>query len=159
MPKKTLIKATQKPLGPVVTYGWERVNRHMVLEHVGFSVHDPFETADWYVRNLGFTAVRRGGAPGDVAATVFIRSPNGTVLELIRSPEIPPLSAVTVHPEQLHIAFFTTDPDGDCSRLTEAGAALVSQRTLQPSGDRLLLLHDPWGNSIQLSARAGGPVA
>jgi hypothetical protein len=69
-------------------------------------------------------------------------------------PGIRPLKEELSHPLQLHLALRSDDPDSDLAYLVKQGAEFVEECPLKRPGDRLLLLRDPWGNSLQLVQRA-----
>jgi glyoxylase I family protein len=124
----------------------------LYIEHIGISVSNPLEMADWYVKNLGFTAVRKIHK-GEKADSVFIAdSASKTVLELVCEPGLEPVGRLISNPSQLHLAFYSDDPQADCEKLVSAGASFESETKAAP-GDTLLYLRDPWGNIIQLVKR------
>ena len=56
-----------------------------MIEHIGLCVENPYDMADWYVKNLGFHILKKGGNNDD--GVVFIEdSKNNTVLELYNLP-------------------------------------------------------------------------
>jgi catechol 2,3-dioxygenase-like lactoylglutathione lyase family enzyme len=121
------------------------------LEHVALNVADPRAMADWYVAHLGMRVVRQVEGPPH---TRFIADASGaTVVELYenRAARIP--DYLRMDPLELHLAFDSQDPDGDCAALVLAGATALTDDVL-PDGSRLLMLRDPWGLALQLCARA-----
>lgn len=125
------------------------------IEHIGIVVRKPQEIAEWYQRVLGFEIIF---SAGDAAkATVFVRDAAGKcVLELINAPGLDALCDLQNDPTQLHIAFLSSDPEADADRLVREGAARIGATIVTPAGDTLLLLKDPWGNTLQLAKRAPG---
>lgn len=122
------------------------------LEHFALNVHDPVALSDWWCLNLGFVLARRG--PGPVFTT-FLRDPGtGVMVEIYRQTATIPDYA-SLDPLTLHIAFATEDAGADKARLTAAGAACLSDATLD-DGTRLLMLRDPFGICIQFCQRAPG---
>lgn len=124
----------------------------MRLEHVAIQVPDPAAMADWYVEHLGCSVARQAGEPSFAR---FLKDGSGaSMIEIYRSP----LAAVPdyhrVHPQVLHLAFYSEDPAADRDRLAAAGATLVDDVTTSPAGDRLVMLRDPWGVPLQLVRRA-----
>ena len=125
----------------------------MKLEHVAFNVTDPVAVAAWYCTHLGLTVAKHVPEP---VQTHFLHDGSTSVLEFYSNPagRIPDYFAQD--PLQLHVAFITTDPEGDIKRLVGAGATLVSDSTA-PDGTRLVMLRDPWGLAVQL-CRRGAPL-
>ena len=124
----------------------------MYIEHIGISVVNPLEMADWYVKNLGFTILRKIHK-GDKADAVFIAdSLSNSVIELLCEPGLEQVGNLISNPSQLHFAFFCDDPKSDCDRLVGVGARFDSETKSAP-GDILLMLRDPWNNVIQLVKR------
>jgi len=125
------------------------------IEHVGVLVTDPVGMARWYESALGFEV--RVAAEGTDKAVAFLADCTGNVvLEFGRVPGGEPLVQHTTQPLQFHIAFESEDPDEDAKRLIEHGASFIEVCTVRCAGDRVLLLRDPWGHTIQLVRRAKG---
>ena len=126
----------------------------MNCEHVGLNVAAPLAAADWYVRHLGLTIVRRMAQP---PFTVFLADSDGTMLlEFYCNPpdQVPPYAAM--NPLLLHLAFVSADPAQDKDRLIRAGATFVEDLYLA-DGTCLVMLRDPWGLALQL-CRRGVPL-
>lgn len=129
----------------------------LTIEHIGIAVRKPQEIAKWYERVLGFEAVFKDGT--DDKGVAFIRDAAGKcVLEIMTAPGLDSLCDRQNDPTQLHIAFLSSDPDADAARLVKEGATPVGAPIHTPAGDTLLLLKDPWGNTLQLVKRAPGRV-
>lgn len=125
----------------------------MKLEHFALNVHDPVAVCDWWCRHLGFRLARRGPAP---AFTSFLRDPEtGVMVELYSQSAATIPDYAALDPLTLHLAFATNDAGADKARLTAAGAACLSDATLD-DGTRLLMLRDPFGICIQFCQRAPG---
>lgn len=123
------------------------------IEHIGLCVSDPVAMAEWYQRVLGFNIVFSGA--DQEKAVAFVTDGSGhCMLELGRLPGIVPLHEVQTHPLQLHIALASDNPRQDADYLIANGATFVEEATFKRPGDELLLLRDPWGNSLQLAKRA-----
>lgn len=125
----------------------------MLFEHIGISVADPLEMADWYEKNLGFTVKRRvHKGPGMDA--VFIQDESGKILlEILSLPGEKTTAQLVTLPAKLHYAFLSDDPYAESDRLQKAGAVFVSKGPAE-NGEILLFLKDPWDNYIQLVKRA-----
>lgn len=123
----------------------------MQLEHFALNVADPVGMADWYVKNMGMTVVRKSDA---AAKTHFIMDSAGHVmLEIYNNPpeEVP--AYAQMNPLLIHVAFVSADPVGDKDRLLAAGATFVEEINMA-DGSHLFMLRDPWGLAIQLCKRA-----
>ncbi|MCX6132449.1 MAG: VOC family protein [Ignavibacteriales bacterium] len=120
-------------------------------EHIAFNVSDPVAVAKWYCDNLGMKIVRRSPPP---ATTHFIADSAGTMtLELYRNEKAPIPDYATISHVSLHLAFAVDDVDEIRSRLLAARAAIAEDLVTTPSGDRILMLRDPWGLPIQFTVR------
>jgi len=130
----------------------ERVaqNNRMTLEHFALQVPEPVAMADWYVKHLGCTVVRSGGAP---AHGRFL-SMGGVLFEIYRNPvvAVPDYAAVDVL--QLHLAFSSADLAADRDRLVKAGARVIDDVNTTPAGDQIMMLRDPWNVPLQFVKRA-----
>lgn len=124
----------------------------MRIEHLAFNVKDPRAVAAWYRDHLGMTIARQ---LDDAAVTTFLAAETGHVLlEIYNNPA----DAVPNYAEMdfllLHIAFECHDVAGESQRLIAAGATVADPLKTIPSGDRMIMLRDPWGLAIQLVQRA-----
>ena len=125
----------------------------MKIEHIGLSVSKPISMANWYVEHLGFIIRRQDG--NDQKGLAFISDPEQeTMLELFDNNVTPPLGSYHLSPAAVHIAITSQDPDADMQRLIKAGAVYIEGDSKKATGDVLVLLRDPWGNTIQLARRA-----
>ena len=109
--------------------------------------------ANWYVKHLGFTIRVIQGS--DENGMAFISDPaQDVMLELFRNNVTPPITWEAMAPLTLHFALKSDDPLADATRLVEGGATFLERNTITPNpGDILILLRDPWGNTIQLAKR------
>jgi len=124
----------------------------MKIEHFGLIVPQPLSMARWYEEHLGFQIKRSGG--DDTEGVAFVADSSGQVmLELFARRDTPPLDFPALAPLQVHIAMLSDDPVADCDRLQEVGAVMLEDNLGRGSGDRLILLRDPWGVVIQLVKR------
>ena len=122
----------------------------MRLEHCALQVPDPVPMADWYVKHLGCTVARSGGAPNHAR---FIQA-GPVLIEIYQSTSAPTPDYHAMHPAQLHLAFVSENLKADRDRLVGAGAKIVDDYFTNPAGDELLMLRDPWGIGLQLVKRA-----
>jgi catechol 2,3-dioxygenase-like lactoylglutathione lyase family enzyme len=128
----------------------------MRIEHAAFNVADPPAMADWYCLHLGFELARKSDGS---AQARFLRDPeSGVMLEIYRNPPEQVPDYAGMDPLLLHLAFATNDMTADIARLTNAGAALVSDQPLD-GGGRVAMLRDPWGFCLQLCHRPPGYFA
>ena len=108
--------------------------------------------ADWYVRHLGCSVARSGGAP---AHGRFLLDDKKTVmLEIYCNPRASIPDYTKIDALLLHLAFLTKDPVADRDRLVKAGATVVDDLSTTEAGDQILMLRDPWGVALQLVQRA-----
>jgi hypothetical protein len=75
------------------------------------------------------------------------------MLELGKIPDVLPLTKGLSHHLQLHIALRSVDPDKDADYLVSKGATFIEKCPIQRPGENLIVLSDPWGNTIQLVKR------
>ncbi len=123
----------------------------MKIEHIAFNVAEPQALVSWYCEHLGMTIAR---SLGDAAQTHFLADSSGEMMvEIYNNPPDDVPDYHRMHPLQLHLAFVSTDPQGDLKRLEAAGATLVDDLHL-PDGSNLVMMKDPWGFSLQLCCRA-----
>ena len=130
----------------------ERVaqNNGMKLEHFALQVPDPVAMADWYVKHLGCTIARTGGAP---AHGRFL-SLGGVLFEIYHNPVVAVPDYKTIDVLQLHLAFLSENLPADRDRLVKAGARLVDDVSTTPAGDEIMMLRDPWHVPMQFVKRA-----
>lgn len=128
----------------------------MKMEHIGMQVEDPVAMCDWYCRHLGFRTLRKQDA---MPFTMFLADSAGSMmLEIHRHEEVPiPIPDYrAMDPLVLHLAFDVGDEaiEAAAKRLIAAGATEAKGLTTTAAGDKLLMLRDPWGTSVQLAKRA-----
>jgi len=122
------------------------------LEHVAINVEDPVEMAKWYCENLGMKIVRKGPPPVNMH---FISDAGGNMmLEIYHNPPDAVPNYRSMDPLSLHIAFMVDDVEKTRRRLVAAGATIATDITITDSGDKLVMLRDPWGVPIQFLKRA-----
>lgn len=127
--------------------------KRFYVEHIGISVESPGEMAGWYRDALGFDIML---SAGDEENEVAFIGDGGVMLELGRLRDIPSLSSRINHPLQFHIALRSDDPHRDARYLESKGATFIEECDIRLPGDLLVILKDPWGNTIQLSKRSAG---
>jgi len=127
------------------------------IEHIGLSVKDPIEMAKCYEQDLGF--VTPFSAQDGEKAVAFIEDGSGkTVLELGKIPDVPALAEDICHHLELHIALKSDDPARDAEFLEANGAKFIEECPIRLPGDDLIVMRDPWGNTLQLAKRGRGPA-
>ena len=122
----------------------------MRLEHCALQVAAPIALADWYVKHLGVTVARSGGAPNHAR---FLQA-GPVLIEIYQSTSAPTPDYPAMHPAQLHLAFVSENLRADRDRLVAAGATIAEDFFTNAAGDELVMLRDPWGVGLQLVRRA-----
>lgn len=122
------------------------------IEHIGIIVTEPVKMANWYRDVLGFNI--KFSAQDHEKAVAFLTDSNDHVmLEFGKVPNVPPLVDKTDHHLQLHIALKSEDPEKEAEYLVSMGATFIEKSPVTLPGDHLIVLRDPWGNTIQLAKR------
>lgn len=122
------------------------------IEHIGICVEKPIEMAKWYQETLGFNI--KFSAQDEEKGVAFLTDGSDKVmLELGRIPNVLPLTKGMSHHLQLHIALKSEDPDKEAEYLVSRGAAFIEKCPIKRPGENLIVLSDPWGNTIQLVKR------
>ena len=124
----------------------------MKIEHFGIACSNPVEIGKWYSTNFNFE-ILISGDDGCKGVTFLKSNENGETIEFFKLPEVQALSETLVHHLQFHIAFESDDPIKKSKELVEVGAEFVEECPNKMSGDFLVVLHDPWRNTIQLVSR------
>ena len=118
------------------------------IEHTAIASSDPRKLARWYVDHLGF--VINWQPPN--SSTVFVKAPNGSMLELIEA-NTPLAGAPAMRdPGLRHLAILVTDFDATYRRLEAAGVRfLTAPETVH--GNSLAFFTDCDGNILHLLHR------
>lgn len=124
----------------------------MQIEHFAYMVADPISVAAWYVRHLGWQ-VRRSEDKSPY--THFLADSSGQIMvEIYNNPAAMVPDYWAMKPLILHIGLACgADLNEVRERLLTAGATAAGDTIVTPLGDRLAMLRDPWGLSIQLCNR------
>ena len=126
--------------------------KNFEIEHIGIAVENPIEMANWYRETLGFNI--KFSAEDEEKGVAFLTDCTDKVmLELGKIPNVSPLADRLNHHLQLHIALKSEDPDKDAEYLVSKGAAFIEKCPIRRTGENLIVLSDPWGNTIQLVKR------
>ena len=129
-----------------------RIGAGMKLEHLALQVPDPVAMAEWYVVHLHCAVARSGGEPAH--ARFLITADGAVLLEIYRNPKAVVPDYNSLQPLVMHLAFLSDDVRHDQERLVKAGALLIEDFSINPAGDHLAMLRDPWGIPLQLVKRA-----
>jgi glyoxylase I family protein len=122
------------------------------IEHIGICVEKPIEMANWYHEVLGFNI--KFSAEDEEKAVAFLTDGSDRVmLELGKVPGALPLTRGMSYHLQLHIALKSDDPDKEAEILVSKGATFIEKCPIKRLGENLVVLSDPWGNTIQLVKR------
>jgi glyoxylase I family protein len=123
----------------------------MKLEHAAINVEDVKAAAQWWVEHLGMKIIRAGETPPYMT---FIGDGQGSMLELYSNKDVPLPDYASMHPGNLHFAFYVEGSiEEKRDQLVAAGATLIGDITTTPAGDKLLFLRDPWNVPLQLVKR------
>jgi len=115
------------------------------LEHAAIASPDPEKLAQWYVDHLGFCINYR------YAGNVFVKAPNGMVLEIIPS-EGERAPQTMKDPCLRHLAIVVDDFDAACEALRAKGIRFLSEG-IKVNGNRLIFFSDADGNLLHLIYR------
>jgi catechol-2,3-dioxygenase len=122
------------------------------IEHIGISVEKPIEMANWYQETLGFN-IKFSAEDEEKGVAFLTDGSDKAMLEFGKIPNVSPLTEGLSHHLQLHIALRSEDPDKDAEYLVSKGATFIEKCPLRRPGENLIVLSDPWGNTIQLVKR------
>ena len=115
------------------------------LEHTAIASPDPRRLAQWYVEQLGFVINYDSGR------TVFVKAPNGSMLEIITS-EGDRAAQGLKSPGLRHLALAVDDFETTYSRLRSAGVSFAGEPT-DSKGVKVVFFTDPDGNFLHLIQR------
>lgn len=123
------------------------------IEHIGIAVEKPIEMAKWYQEVLGFN-IKFSAEDEEKGVAFLTDSSDKVMLELGKVPNVLPLTSRINHHLQLHIALKSVDPDREAEYLVSKGATFIEKCPIKRPGENLIVLSDPWGNTIQLVKRS-----
>ena len=121
----------------------------MKIEHFALQVPEPAAMGDWYVKHLGATIARAGGAPQHGR---FLKV-GGALFEIYNNPAVTMPDYSKTEVMQLHLAFSSENLPADRERLVKAGARVVEDIYSTDAGDEIMMLRDPWNLPIQFVKR------
>jgi glyoxylase I family protein len=116
------------------------------IEHTAIASLDPEALASWYEKNLGFPICHR------YAGNVFVKAPDGTMLEIIPSEGGPPLEAGYKTPGIRHLAFSVDVFATAVEDLRIKGIEI--ENFVEAEGNQLAFFRDPEGNICHIIHRA-----
>ncbi len=122
----------------------------MKLEHVAINVPDAQEFVKFFADNLGMRVVMSNTTSPFMH---FIADEEGSMLEIYSNPTVPMPDYTAMHPTNLHLAFSSSDIEGDRTRLLAAGAEAFGEITATPAGDKLAFFRGPQSVPFQLVQR------
>ena len=114
------------------------------MEHTAIATPDPESLAQWYEKTLNFRINHRYGG------NVFVKAPDGTMLEFIPSVGDPVKTEVKT-PGIRHLAIATDNFDADEKELEGKGIEIWDR--VNAGGNRLAFFSDPEGNILHLIHR------
>lgn len=123
----------------------------MKLEHIALNVPEPEKMADWYQAHLGLRLAKI--TPTPTFQAYFLVDDETTLLEFYRNPIAEPLEFASIHPANLHVAFYADDLEKTVESLVSAGATPLGGKTSFPSGVAYHYVRDPWGLALQIINR------
>jgi len=115
------------------------------LEHTAIASPNPEKLAQWYVDHLDFRINYRYGG------NVFVKAPNGTMLEIIPS-EGERAPQAMKDPGIRHLAIEVEDFDAAYQHLRTKGVPFVTE-PVNNQGNRLVFFTDSEGNYLHLLQR------
>ena len=118
------------------------------IEHTAIASPDPMKLARWYVDHLGF--VINWQPPN--TSTVFVKAPDGAMLELIESATALPGVPAMREPGLRHLAIMVSDFDAMYRRLESAGVKFLTAPE-KVHGNSLAFFTDCDGNILHLLHR------
>lgn len=123
----------------------------MKLEHIALNVPEPEKMADWYQTHLGMRLAKITPTPTFTA--YFLVDDETSLLEFYRNPITEPLDFASLHPANLHVAFYADDLEKTVESLVAAGATPLGEKISFPSGVAYYYVRDPWGLALQIINR------
>ena len=118
------------------------------IEHTAIASTDPERLAQWYAETLGFRINYR---PQN-SRTVFVKSEDGSMLEIIEAGRRADGAVRMNDPGLRHLALTVDDFEGACQALRARGVALLTEPATH-NGNSLVFFTDPDGNILHLLHR------
>jgi glyoxylase I family protein len=118
------------------------------IEHVAIASTDPERLAQWYVDVLGFRINYRSAN----SRTVFVKSPDGSMIEIIEASHAAGGEVQFKDPGLRHLALTVGDFDAALQSLTADGVRFLGE-PIRQGGNSLVFFADPDGNILHLLHR------
>jgi catechol 2,3-dioxygenase-like lactoylglutathione lyase family enzyme len=133
---------------------------------VGLVVADLERMYRFYVEVLSCTEVRRADIPADLSrairtasdgyVNVWLRTPNGEVIKLVKPPALPARAAAPAFSSErtgfAYLTFYCSDLEATLAAALAAGAVERSEPSTRSGaiGVKLVFFEDPEGNVVEL---------
>lgn len=118
------------------------------IEHTAIATPDPMKLARWYVDRLGFAI---NWQPPN-SSTVFVKAPDGSMLEFIEAPTALTGVAAMREPGLRHLALTVDDFEAAHKKLAAAGVNFLTG-VEKFNGNSLVFFTDCDGNILHLLHR------
>jgi len=118
------------------------------IEHTAIASTNPERLGQWYVDTLGFQINYRSSN----SRTVFVKSQDGSMIEIIEAARDKSAPYQTSDPGIRHMALTVEDFAAACQTLRERGVAFLSEPATH-GGNSLVFFTDPDGNILHLLHR------
>lgn len=124
------------------------------FQHIGIPVENVGKTAEWYVKELGFSVVGDFQV-GEIRA-IFVSSGNVTI-ELYQLPDGVELEAVRNNPGRIdHLAFQVDDIDKAYEEAIAQGMKIEMERTTMPfweKGSTFFMVRTTTGEKLEFNQK------
>jgi glyoxylase I family protein len=118
------------------------------IEHAAIASPNPEQLAQWYVDVLGFRINYRSSN----SRTVFVKSEDGSMIEIIESGGTADGAYRMNDPGLRHLALTVDDFEESCGKLKERGVEFLREPATH-NGNSLVFFADPEGNILHLLHR------
>ncbi len=115
--------------------------------HTKLQVSDLDVAIRFYEAAFGYTVRSRRPGPQDSEIAFMVLPGEANEIQLCRYPDE---EEVVVPPRLMHLAYRVGDLDAVLPQALQAGAVLVSEPYVLPSGSRVAFIRDPQGYEIEL---------
>jgi glc operon protein GlcG len=120
-------------------------------EHFAFNVQDAESIGKWYIKNLKMQLMREATKPN---YNCFLADAGKHyMIELFDSKEFPYMDLNKLNTTAFHLAFMVKDISSIKEKLLSLKCSLIEDIKTTQSGDKVLMLRDPWGLPIQFVER------
>jgi glyoxylase I family protein len=119
------------------------------IEHFAIAAKDTQVLSDFYVKTLGFAVAYKNAK---TPATFFVKSPAGSMIEIIPASDKPATRRELTDPGLVHVALSVASVDRAMAELAKAG--ITFDGDVKVSGDvKAVFFRDPEGNILHLIER------